>query len=154
MKEREDPSLLRFLIEEVRADRVEQSEFRRETQNSLRAARDESRDFREDMTKRVQKIEFRLAVENVTKDVLADLPQSQAKATLVGMNPVLVKSLGGLVVAVLGALAVSNALPAYTAIFAALSAGIAGWLGLPVPGQKKEIEAKIKAELEQLGDSK
>lgn len=155
MEERPD-STLSFVLAEIRADRreqkCEQSEFRREMQSSMRAARLESQDFREDLTKRVQKIEFKLAVENATKSVLADLPKSKTEGNIIGMNPVLVKALGGLVVAALGALAVSNALPAYTAILSALAAGIAGWLGLPRPGEEKKIEDKIKAELEQLSE--
>ncbi len=66
------------------------------------------------------------------------------------MNPVVLKSIGGVVVTVLGALVASNAYPHLTAILAAVGTGLAGWLGLPQPGAKAAAEADLVRRLEKL----
>lgn len=58
------------------------------------------------------------------------------------MSPTLLKTLGSVLVTVLGALAVSNAFPPYTPVFSAVSGLVAGWLHLPVPGAKAAAKAE------------
>lgn len=85
----DDSGLLKYVLAEIRADREEQFEFRKEMRDSLRSARQESTDFREEVREDVETLKNRLDVRDATEAAVLKHVSKQKK-TILGLIGVVI----------------------------------------------------------------